>query len=396
MEGVITHLKAEQDVKTFEKEYDVAIIAYTNETGLRLFEEATGAMREIPQYGWVNISDASDKRFNTITVSKRGLADKLEAEIVSNVTAMQVWLLKAQMPLIGEISLSNIHAYLQDRRPYVWFVGLRNQFEGVRDSLYPITQQPEFLDKFWWVWLNPAQSEQTIHFIEDKLKPEKIPSFLLTDYEGPGRFYLRKPFPTIKAEDVADWLHSVIAGREKRELASEDVPSETYDPSSKLEKIVSKNVEAKLLRLKDAEREDEIILLALMPLCREPCTEMLSILTKMNEYLIQAQLDRTRCKLRVMSIDAYKNELNPAWNISVPRYPTVYFYPKVPAEQMSENAKATHLKPKVGKLEKHLYGGEIHEIDLWEWLKQLSQCDLGSLGFLKMPKKPREEGYDEL
>eukprot|EP01055_Gregarina_sp_Pseudo9_P000005 Gregarina_sp_Pseudo_9__4@NODE_1002_length_1981_cov_28_585994_g939_i0_p1_GENE_NODE_1002_length_1981_cov_28_585994_g939_i0NODE_1002_length_1981_cov_28_585994_g939_i0_p1_ORF_typecomplete_len534_score59_13Thioredoxin_6/PF13848_6/2_7e03Thioredoxin_6/PF13848_6/0_011Thioredoxin_6/PF13848_6/5_6e07Calsequestrin/PF01216_17/1_1e08Thioredoxin/PF00085_20/0_009Thioredoxin/PF00085_20/0_0062OST3_OST6/PF04756_13/0_015OST3_OST6/PF04756_13/1_1e02ART/PF01129_18/0_098DUF1153/PF06627_11/0_18Med25/PF11232_8/1_7e02Med2 len=397
MEGAITHLKGQEDVTRFEKEYDVAIIAYTNSDGLKVFEQVTSALREIPQYGWVNLEDSKDKRFNKITVKKTGLPQPLEVVMGSNVTEMQLWLLKAQMPLIGEINLSNIHAYLQERRPYVWFVGLRHQFDSVRHSLYPITQQPEFLDKFWWVWLNPTQSEQALHFIEDKLKPERIPSYLMTDFNGPGRFYLRKAFPSTKAEDVAEWLRSVLAGKEKRELVSEETPSEVYDPESKLEKLVTKHLESSLLRTKDSARKDEIVLLVVAPMCQDPCKEMQEVMTKMNKYLVQAQLDRPSCKIRLMIIDSYKNELDPEWNIAVPQFPTVYFYPQIEESVMQANRAAQgDLKQKVGALEKHLYSGAIHDIDFWEWLKPLARCDVDSLGVVPQPKKAKEEGYDEL
>lgn len=398
MEGAITKLNGEDEITSFERDYDVAIVAYTNQSGLELFEQATNALREIPQYGWVNVTDIKDPRFNKIYVKKTGLPGRLEAPLSSNVTEMQLWLLKAQMPLIGEISLSNIHAYLQERRPYVWFVGLRHQFDSIKHQLYPITQQPDLVDKFWWVWLNPTQSDQAVHFIEDKLKPERIPSFLLTDFDGPGRFYLKKPFPSIKGEDVAQWLKSVLAGTEIRELSSEETPDEQIDPKMNLEKLVTKHLEPKLLRMRDSERTDELVLLVVAPMCESPCDELKEVLKQMNQYLIQAQLDKTSCKLRLMIIDSYKNELDPRWNISIPQYPTLYFYPQIESSVMEENRRMPQvdLADKVGRLEKHLYSGAIHDIDIWDWLKSISRCDIQAYGAVKRAKPVREEGYDEL
>eukprot|EP01056_Protomagalhaensia_sp_Gyna25_P000460 Protomagalhaensia_sp_Gyna_25__459@NODE_1217_length_2056_cov_53_360932_g969_i0_p1_GENE_NODE_1217_length_2056_cov_53_360932_g969_i0NODE_1217_length_2056_cov_53_360932_g969_i0_p1_ORF_typecomplete_len533_score84_37Thioredoxin_6/PF13848_6/2_8e03Thioredoxin_6/PF13848_6/0_002Thioredoxin_6/PF13848_6/2_3e08Thioredoxin_6/PF13848_6/6_1e03Thioredoxin/PF00085_20/0_0012Thioredoxin/PF00085_20/5Calsequestrin/PF01216_17/1_9e06Thioredoxin_2/PF13098_6/2_1Thioredoxin_2/PF13098_6/67AhpCTSA/PF00578_21/0_037_NODE_1217 len=399
MQGAITHLKTEEAVKTFQSEYPVAVVAYANDTGLRLFEQVTEPLREIPQYGWFNVSDPDDPMFNKIVVAKEGLKANIVGELKSNVTDVQLWLLQAQMPLVGEISLSNIQAYLQERRPFIWFVGLRHQFDSIKHELYPLTQLPEFYEKFWWVWLNPASSEQTLHFVDDKLKPRRIPSFLITDFEGPGRFHFTNSFPTVTGNDLADWVKAVVAGKEERDLISEEVPGERVDSKTKVEKLVGKLVEAILLRRKDREREDELFVMITTPACHQPCQEMLEVMGNMNRYLIPAQMDRESCKLRMLVIDAYRNELDPRWNLNANQYPTTYFLPKISEESMKRllAADLNNSAIEVARLEKIPYSGSIHESDIWDWLTARSGCHLQSLGRLKVDRpRRREAGYDEL
>lgn len=272
--------------------------------------------------------------------------DRLRAEMQQGeILKIQQWVLKHQLPLFGELTLSNLNSYMYDTRPLAWFVGDATAYEAMKKKAKDLYKDNGLSRPFYWLWINPFETKLARAFVDETLQPRKAEpadsltdtSFIVTDLDGPGRFYFMHEIevretdgratrthdplhPGVSADDLRDWLERVIGGKEKRVLASLPVPTEKKTDPHGFELLVTNSIEEWVARNKKEHKA--MALIVDFPGC-EACqkiSDKISSLKKGGKI--------PKC-LALARIDGVANDLDPGWDLfpNEPEMPPVWLFP---------------------------------------------------------------------
>lgn len=166
-------------VATFVADHDVTIIAKIDENSVKKLEPILEPLRDLPAYGWQRKPHPSDP--DELILHKWGLKDPVRYRIDwTNITELQGFIVSNQIPLFGEISLSNLNAYLIESRPFVWLIGSESDYRAVKEKFKELVVDGFFSRPLYWVWLNPNTSTQAAAFVRESLKVPTECSLMLT------------------------------------------------------------------------------------------------------------------------------------------------------------------------------------------------------------------------
>lgn len=304
-------LLSKEQVKQYQRDHEVSIVAELTETDLEPLSQSFRGLRHFVAYAWFPIEGQNKER--KLILSKNGTSDPMIYKIEGDLNSVDVqndifdWVQENQIPFLGEIDLSNLDSYLHKMQPMIWYIGDRAQRETFRTAVIPLYQQSnsKFKREFWWVWLDPNRSETHGDFVKHYLKPKQVPSIVLTDLDGAGRFQLDIPMHGISAELVQDWISSVLAGKESRELMSADPPENPINKDGTT-RLVTSTTQQWLRQV-----EQKALLFLVETVWCTDCGQVLAYLKDSEKFKSHAHC------LSVGRIDGSANELDPHWNLSL-------------------------------------------------------------------------------
>lgn len=188
------------------------------------------------------------------------------------------------------------------------------------------------------------------------------------DLDGAGRFYFNGDVRSARAIEVESFVKEVLAGKVERHLSSMPKPARAKD-SMGLEKLVQLTLAERLQRQGKYEGT-AFALIVDSPWCNQ-CQELARQFAKIRKWLEDA--DGGDC-LHMGRIDGMKNELDPKWDLVLNFFPTAWLFPV---------DKTLSGRTAVRSMKKVAFEGNLHEADVWQWLRSHSGCDLSKVGPVK-------------